>query len=110
MKRRRRRPRGVVDTSVLVAGIAGFRTRKTRDLTPSAQFLLSWVERNTFKWLVSEEILDEYKRGLGRMGVRRHLIGSIVNLIREEAEFVDVPGRRGLTPDPGDDANCDCAK
>ncbi|MBI3678972.1 MAG: PIN domain-containing protein [Acidobacteria bacterium] len=110
MKRRRKRSRGVVDTSVLVAGIAGFRALKTPGLTPSAQFFKNWVQRNTFTWLVSEEILDEYKRVLGRLGVRRNLIGSIVNLIREEAEFVDVPRRSGLSPDPGDDPICDCAE
>jgi hypothetical protein len=47
---------------------------------------------------------------LGRLGVRRSLIGSIINLLREEAELVDVPGRGGLSPDPGDDLICDCAE
>jgi predicted nucleic acid-binding protein len=95
---------------VLVAGIAGFRARQDRDLTPSARFLLSWVQRNTFTWLISEDILDEYKRVLARLGVRRSLIGSIVNLLREEAEPVDVPRRGSLSPDPGDDPICDCAE
>jgi len=83
VKRRRKRPHGVVDTSVLVAGIAGFRAGKTRDLTPSAQFLLSWVRRNTSTWLVSEEILDEYKRVLGYLRVRRNLIGSSICFVRK---------------------------
>jgi hypothetical protein len=40
------------------------------------------VQRKTFTWLVSEEILDEYKRVLGRLRVRRNRIGSIINLLR----------------------------
>jgi len=110
VKKRRKRPRGVVDTSVLVAGIAGFRSTRQRDLTPSAQLLLNWAQRNTFTWLISKEILDEYKRVLARLGVRRSLTGSIVNLLREEAEFVEAPRRGGLSPDPGDDPFCDCAE
>ena len=40
----------------------------------------------TFTWLVTEEILSEYKGVLGKLGVRRHLGGEIINLLREEAE------------------------
>ena len=40
----------------------------------------------TFTWLVIEEILSEYKGVLGKLGVRRHLGGEIINLLREEAE------------------------
>jgi len=108
--RRKERPRGVVDTAVLVAGVAGFRATRARDLTPSARLLYDWVRRNTFTWLISEDILDEYKRVLARLGVRRNLIGAIVNLLREEAELVDVRHARHLSPDPGDDPVCDCAE
>ena len=41
-----------------------------------------------FVWLVSNEILLEYKQVLGKLGVRRPLIGKIINLLREEAEPV----------------------
>jgi len=107
---RRKRLRGVVDTSVLVAGVAGFRATRDRDLTPSARLLLRWIQQDSFTWLISEEILDEYKRVLARLGVRRALIGSIVNLLREEAEFVAVSGRSGWSSDPADDRFCECAE
>jgi hypothetical protein len=55
---------------------------------PSASFLRGWIEVGTFTWLVTEEILSEYKGVLGRLGVRRNLVGEISNLLREEAEFV----------------------
>jgi hypothetical protein len=83
---KRKRPRGVVDTSVLVAGIAGLKSPQIAPKNPSANFLRNWIEGDTFVWLVSDEILLEYKRVLGSLGVRRPLIGKIVNLL---------PGRGG---------------
>jgi len=81
---RSRRPRGVVDTSVLVAGISGFRSGIVSSSNPSAQLLRDWIERATFTWLLSEEILSEYKAVLRRLKVRRETIGALINLLREE--------------------------
>ena len=101
--------RGVIDTSVLVAGIAGFKSgRSVRN--PSASFLRGWLESATFTWLVTEDILAEYKEVLRRLGVRRNLIGEIINLLRGEAEFVDVRGAADVSPDPDDNAFCACAE
>jgi hypothetical protein len=52
--RRRRRPRGVVDTSVLVAGIAGFKSVDIAAKSPSGALIRNWVESDTFTWLVTE--------------------------------------------------------
>ena len=60
------RPRGVVDTSVLVAGIAGFK-RDAATQNPSAVFLRTWIEQDTFVWLVTPAILDEYTGVLARL-------------------------------------------
>jgi predicted nucleic acid-binding protein len=98
-----------VDTSTLVAGIAGFKTGR-EPANPSARFLKDWIESGHFRWLVTEEILDEYKAILARKGVRRPLIGRIVNLLREEAEMVRVRRGREWSPDPGDDPFCACAE
>src|SRR5229473_3178363 len=89
-KGKKRRPRGVVDTSVLVGGISGFRMPYVRGKNPSADLLYRWAEKGNFVWLVTEDILDEYKEVLKRLGVRSNLIGTVVNLIRERAEQVDV--------------------
>jgi hypothetical protein len=70
-----------------VAGIAGLRSSEIAPKNPSAKLLRDWIEGGTFVWLVSAEILLEYKQILGRLGVRRQLIGKIINLLREEAEF-----------------------
>src|SRR5579864_2974208 len=67
-KRSRRRPRGVVDTSVLLAGAAGFRNVGHN---ASASLLKRWVSDNTFTWLISEQILDEYKEVLASEGTPR---------------------------------------
>jgi predicted nucleic acid-binding protein len=67
-KKSRRRSRGVVDTSVLLAGIAGFRNVGHN---ASASLLKRWISDNTFIWLISEQILDEQKEILARHSVRR---------------------------------------
>ncbi len=101
--------RGVVDTSVLVAGIAGFKTDKPTT-NPSAAFLRAWIEQDTFTWLISAAILDEYVEVLRRCGVRRSLIGKVVNLLREAAVMV-APGRSiEAQPDPDDAPFWECAE
>lgn len=96
-----------MDTSVLLAGVSGFRALPHN---PSARFLQRWVERDTFTWLISEPILDEYKEVLTRHQVRRDLVGRIINLLREEATLVLSKRTERISPDPGDDPFCACAK
>lgn len=103
------RPKGVIDTSVLVAGVAGFKSGQPVQ-NSSARFLREWLEGPTFTWLVSEEILAEYKEVLRRLGVRSNLIGGVINLLREEAEMIEVRSTGEISPDPGDDPFCTCAE
>lgn len=100
----------MVDTSVLVAGIAGLKTSEIAPRNPSAKLLQDWIESNTFVWLITEEIVSEYKQVLARLNVGRSLIGKIVNLLREEAELVVVTRMPDISPDPGDDPFCACAE
>jgi uncharacterized protein len=109
-KAKRRKRRVVVDTSVLVAGISGFRDPFVEGRNPSADVLHRWAEKNHFVWLVSEDILDEYKEVLRRLRVRPNLIGRVVNLIRERAEGVKVRSSIEISPDPKDDPFCLCAE
>jgi putative PIN family toxin of toxin-antitoxin system len=110
-KRRSRKPRVVVDTSVLVAGISGFREPFVRERNPSADVLHRWAEKNRFVWLITEDILDEYKEVLTRLRVRSYLIGKVINLIRERAEEVKVHSSSSeISPDPEDDPFCLCAE
>jgi len=94
---------------VLVAGIAGFKSDRPIQ-NASAKLLRNWLESATFKWLVSEEILAEYKEVLRRLGVRRNLIGAIINLLREEAEMIELRSTAEISPDRGDDPFCACAE
>jgi predicted nucleic acid-binding protein len=106
----KRQRRGVVDTSVVVAGIAGFKGQSVAPTNPSAVLLRAWIDKDTFTWLVSAAVLDEYVEVLRRCGVRRSLIGTVVNLLREEAEFV-VPRRAiAAQPDPDDAPFWECAE
>lgn len=107
---RRRRPRGVVDTSVLVAGISGFRRERPARANKSAQLIRTWVDRRSFVWLVSKEILDEYRDVLRRLGVRRATVGRVLNLLAEGADLVASGPSRRLSPDPGDEPFCGCAE
>lgn len=109
-KHRSRKPRVVVDTSVLAAGISGFREPFVQGRNPSADVLHRWAEKNHFVWLVTEDILDEYKEVLKRLRVRSSLIGRVVNLIRERAEEVKVRSTIEISPDPNDDPFCLCAE
>jgi predicted nucleic acid-binding protein len=47
---------------------------------------------------------------LTRLGVRRNLVGEVINLLREEAEFVDVRVTSDASPDPDDNLFCACAE
>jgi putative PIN family toxin of toxin-antitoxin system len=105
-KTKRHKRRVVIDTSVLVAGIAGFREPYVHGRNPSADLLHKWGEENTFVWLVSDDILEEYKEVLKRLRVRPHLIGRVVNLIRERAEVVKIRVSVEVSPDPKDDVFC----
>jgi len=109
-KAKKRKRRVVVDTSVLVAGISGFKETYLAGKNPSADVLHDWAEEHNFSWLISEEILDEYKEILKRLRVRSHLIGRIVNLVRERAEEVKVRYSIEISPDPEDDPFCLCAE
>jgi predicted nucleic acid-binding protein len=93
-----------------VAGIAGLKHLKIAPKNPSAKLLRHWIEKDTFIWLVSDEVLLEYKQILSRLGVRRPVIGKVINLLREEAEHVSARALPNISPDPGDDPFCACAE
>jgi predicted nucleic acid-binding protein len=100
----------VVDTSVLVAGIAGLKPAEIASQNSSARMLRHWVENGTFIWLVTDEIILEYKTVLARLGVRRSTIGRVINLLSEEGEFIPVSSGESISPDPGDDPFCLCSQ
>jgi predicted nucleic acid-binding protein len=109
-KAEKQKSRGVVDTNVLVAGISGFRKPYVRGKNTSADVLYKWAEKGNFVWLVTEDILDEYKEVLKRLRVRSTLIGAVINLIRERAEPVNVHASFEFSPDPKDDPFCLCSE
>jgi hypothetical protein len=100
-KTKKRKRRVVVDTSVLVAGISGFRETYLLGKNPSADVLDERAEEHNLTWLISEEIRDEYKEVLRRLRVRSHLIGRLVNLIRDRAEDVKVRYSIEISPTRG---------
>ena len=93
-----------------MAGISGFREPFVSGRNPSADVLHRWAEQDNFVWLITEDILEEYKEVLKRLRVRPSLIGAVINLIRERAEAVKVRSSAEISPDPKDDAFCLCAE
>jgi hypothetical protein len=83
---------------VLVAGVSGFK-RDVKVANPSAQLIRTWVDEGHFAWLVSADIIAEYKAVLTRLGVRPQLVGRIINLLREEAEEIEVARVAEVSPD-----------
>jgi hypothetical protein len=76
-----------------VAGIAGLKSTEIAPKNPSANLLRDGIEGDRFVWLVSDEILLEYKRVLGRLGVRRPAIGQIINLLCDHKNYAREMGR-----------------
>ena len=93
-----------------MAGVSGFREPFVSGRNPSADVLHRWAEKNNFVWLITEDILEEYKEVLKRLRVRPNLIGKVVNLIRERAEEVKVHASAQISPDPKDDPFCLCSE
>ena len=93
-----------------MAGVSGFREPFVSGRNPSADVLHEWAERNNFVWLITEDILEEYKEVLKRLRVRPNLIGKVINLIRERAEGIKVRSSAEISPDPKDDPFCLCSE
>jgi predicted nucleic acid-binding protein len=72
--------------------------------------LRNWIENGTFVWLITDEIILEYKTVLARLNVRRSTIGRIMNLLSEEGELIPVSSGANISPDPGDDPFCLCSQ
>lgn len=102
--------RVVVDTSVVISGISAFKGSFAPGRNPSADTLREWVENGKFIWLVTPEILEEYKEVAKRLNVRPSVAGRLVNLLREGAEEVTVRKSVEISPDPGDNCFCACAE
>jgi predicted nucleic acid-binding protein len=93
-----------------VAGISGFREPFVAGRNSSADVLYRWVERNNFVWLITEDILEEYKGVMKRLRVRPNLIGKVVNLLGERAEEIKIHPSAEISPDPKDDPFCLCSE
>ena len=94
----------------MVAGIAGFKGEDVIARNPSAILLRAWINEDTFTWLVSAAVLDEYVEVLRRCRVRRSVIGTVVNLLREEEESVVPRHSIEAQPDPDDAPFWECAE
>jgi predicted nucleic acid-binding protein len=92
-----------------VAGIAGFK-RDAEPANASAMLLRDWVENDTFTWIMTAEILEEYAAVLAALRVRPSVIGRVINLLREEAEWIEPRRTVEADPDPGDSPFWTCAE
>jgi len=95
---------------VVIAGIAGLKSAESAPQNSSASMLRDWLQNGTFIWLLTDEILLEYKTVLARLNVRRSTIGRVINLLSAEGEIVPLSFRASISPDPGDDPFCLCSE
>jgi hypothetical protein len=66
-----------VDTSVVISRISAFKSSFEPGRNPSADILWEWVERGRFVWLVTPEVLEEYKEIAKRLNVRASVAGQL---------------------------------
>jgi predicted nucleic acid-binding protein len=100
----------VIDTNVVVRGIRAFRQQPPEPKTPELLLLSSWIEdEETFDWLYSTEILEEYRDVLRRLKVRPNVVGSFVNLLRQAGVPVKLRETGSYSPDEADDMFYHCA-
>lgn len=109
-KRQRRGRRVVIDTSAVIAGISAFKRSFVPGRNDSADLLHAWIESGGFVWLVTPEILEEYREVAKRLRVRPNVAGHLINLLKEVAEEIVVEEKIEISPDPGDDSFCGCAE
>lgn len=108
-QRRRRKLRLVVDTNVVVRGIRAFRQQPPAPTTPELRLLSGWIEdEHLFEWLMSAEILDEYRDVLRRLRVPPAVVGRVVNLLRRVGTLVAVTTEARFSPDRDDDLFYHC--
>jgi predicted nucleic acid-binding protein len=92
----------------LAAGVAGFKPG-VDPANDSAMLLRDWIEDDTFVWLMTEDILEEYTAVLAELRVRPAIVGRLVNLLREQAEWIEPRRTVEADPDPGDSPFWTCA-
>jgi predicted nucleic acid-binding protein len=110
MRRRRKRPRLVIDTTAVIRGARALRQKPPAPDTPELLLILSWIEdERAFDCLFSETILGEYREVLRRLKVPRNVVGRFINLLREAGVLVEVKEGGKYSPDPKDDPFYHCA-
>jgi len=70
----------------MVSGMSAFKGSFVSGKHSSADILHEWVEKGSFVWLMTAEILEEYKEVARRLRVRPNAAGQLINLLKEEAE------------------------
>jgi predicted nucleic acid-binding protein len=95
---------------VVISGISAFKGSFVPGKSSSADMLRGWAEGGSFVWLVTPEILEEYREVAKRLNVRPNVAGRLINLLHEEAEDVAVGEAIQISPDPKDNCFCGCAE
>ena len=107
-KAKQRAPKVLVDTSVLIAGIAALKKPPIAPYNES-QRVLRLCRSERFQWVLSAEILEEYKAVMKALKIRPHTAGAVINHLRAAALFVEPVSDVQLSLDPNDDCFYACA-
>jgi predicted nucleic acid-binding protein len=87
----------------------GVQARRGACERESAILLRDWIKDDTFTWLITADILEEYAAVLAELRVRPAVIGRLVNLLKEQAEWIEPRRTVEADPDPGDSPFWTCA-
>jgi predicted nucleic acid-binding protein len=90
-----------VDTDVVVAGIRAFRQPPIPSEPIEAALFRKWL-RGEWTWVVSEELLDEYREVLLTRGARSVRVNRFVEVVAKHARMVVPRQLRAPLPDPDD--------
>ena len=101
---RHRYIRLVLDTMVVVRGARALRQQPPPIIRPELRIIDGWLDDKTlFEWIYSQQIIDEYREVLKRLGVPHSAVGRLINVLRRNAIEVEAADAGSFSPDPKDD-------
>lgn len=100
----------VLDTMVVVRGARALRQQPPPVIRPELRIIDGWLEDKTlFEWFYTQQVIDEYREVLSRLGVPHSAVGRLINVLRRNAVEVEAVDTGSFSPDPKDDLFYHCA-
>ena len=95
-------PAYTVDTDVVIGGVRAFQQPPVPSEPVEASLLRRWL-RGEWQWIVSAEMLDEYRNVLLTRGARPSRVARLIVLVSQHSRVVGARRVRATLPDPDDE-------